>query len=85
MAEPTGLMALRDRVAYLAPWRRMYGKPDGVFPRLRCLRLGHKWWPCDEGCCNRWWCERCLVSGPTLDKDPRLDAYRRRPRLEERV
>lgn len=46
---------------------RWVGRPDGVLVRLRCRVLGHAWFPCDPGCCNQWWCERCLAPGPTLD------------------
>lgn len=50
---------------YSAPkpvlWRRAFGKPDGWFIRLRCWLLGHDELPCDPGCCNSVWCERCLT------------------------
>lgn len=47
--------------------RFLFGKPDGTFIRARCFVLGHDWMPCDPGCCNRWYCQRCAIFGPTLD------------------
>lgn len=48
------------------------GRPDGTLVRLRCLVLGHRWFPCEPDCCNHWYCGRCSLFGPTLGRpDPR--------------
>lgn len=40
---------------------RLFGIPDGYWPRFRCWFLQHDWWICNDACCDGKidWCARC--------------------------
>lgn len=43
-------------------WPHIFGRPDGLAPRLICKLRGHDPYQCHEECCGgKWWCARCLA------------------------